>query len=156
MILAWRLIHKTHVASAFSGDGAKRYGGRWNSIGVKVVYASDSLALATMELMAHSIPYRSMKNFVFFKIEISDNLILTFDAKKLPKNWFQNPPPPSLQKIGDSWVKNGTSAVLKIPSVIVPAGFNVLINPDHPDFGRIIYSAPKQYVLEERLKGIIH
>jgi RES domain-containing protein len=151
MILAWRLIHKNRIDAAFSGEGARRNGGRWNSRGVRVVYAADSLALAALELMAHSVPYRALNNFVFFRVEISDKSIHVIDMKSLPKSWRYDPPPAAIKKIGDSWVKDGNSPVLQIPSAVIPVGFNFLINPDHPDCKKISFGKPINFFIDERI-----
>lgn len=151
MIPAWRLIHKNRIEAAFSGEGARRTGGRWNSRGVRIVYAADSLALATLELMAHSVPYRALRNFVFFRIEIPVKFIHTIDLKTLPKNWRYDPSPAANKKIGDSWIKKGDSPVIQIPSAVIPAGVNFLINPDHPDFRKINYGKPINFFLDERI-----
>lgn len=135
MIIAWRLIKKSREAEAFSGEGARLYGGRWNHRRTAVVYLSDSLSLAALEVFVHLGPsYRGMI-FAPFHIEIPDKLSVDSLARdKLPKNWRGEPPSDTCKDIGTDWVKGGTSAVLEIPSVIIPVQKNYVINISHPDY----------------------
>src|SRR5262245_34908423 len=125
---AWRIVKEKHSSTAFFGKGAFDFGGRWNSRGVTVVYASCTKALATLECLVHLNPPVSFK-FVAFAITIEDRLIEVFPAQSLPADWQVEPPPPSTQRIGDLWVSQARSAALTVPSVIIPDELNYLLNP---------------------------
>jgi len=147
----WRLVATPFAANAFSGDGARIAGGRWNPKGVPVVYAASSLALATLELLVHVADDLMPADWVVYAIELPDNLAIEALAiDQLPPNWREYPAPEALQNLGADWHGQRRSAVLAVPSAIVPVEFNYLINPDHPDFAHITwglaeYSHPSRW-----------
>jgi RES domain-containing protein len=149
---AWRIVKEKYVAAAFNGDGARLFGGRWNSAGAPVVYLSDSQALAALEHLVHLNPPVRFK-YVAIPVHFDDAFLEIFPHSKLPADWQLEPPPPSTQKIGDAWVKSARSAVLAVPSVLVgrKAGINYLINPAHPDIRRIIIGKPEPFAFDPRL-----
>ena len=98
MIRAWRLIKAEHADDAFTGKGARRGGGRWSSKGVRVVYTSGSLSLATLEVMAHTNFYRALKYHVCIPIDFDPSLLLSIAIEDLPENWNSDPIPPSVRK----------------------------------------------------------
>lgn len=150
MPTVWRIVKERHAATACSGEGAAKFGGRWNSRGVWVVYASGTLSLGALETLVHlnpPIPFR----YVSIPIEVPDKLIEELDRSSLPGDWREEPPPPSCQAIGDAWIGSGKSAVLKVPSVIVPGEPNYLLNPVHRDFKKIIIGPPEPFVFDPRL-----
>lgn len=148
----FRAFERKHVATAFTGEGARLFGGRWNSPGVGVVYASSSLALALLEIMANA-RRRIPPGFVFCTIDIPDDArVKTLDASTLPPLWYEAPAPPELQEIGDAWVRAGTSVALLVPSAIARIEENVLLNPEHEDFARLIIGAPQGIPVDERLR----
>lgn len=144
-IHAWRIIKAKHSAAAFSGEGARKYGGRWNSPGVAIVYSAGSISLAILEMLVNSESQELMKQYVVFEVVFDDALATAMDLAALPKTWRRSPPPLSVQGIGDKWIADGHSSVLRVPSVIVPTEFNYLLNPTHPDFAKI-QIGPKQPV----------
>ncbi|MBL9174387.1 MAG: RES family NAD+ phosphorylase [Verrucomicrobiales bacterium] len=145
---AWRIVKETHAASAFSGEGARLYGGRWNSPGTGVVYTSGSRALAALETLVHLNPPVIFR-YVAIPIQWEDGLVERVAA--LPAEWTQEPPPPATMGIGDLWVREARSAVLELPSVIVPGEPNYLLNPAHPDFRRIAIGKPEPFSFDPRL-----
>ena len=134
---AWRIVKAKHAASAFSGIGARLAGGRWNSPGHPVVYTAASASLAMLEMLVHLQSEELLKRYVLFEVTFDDSLVTTVVPTSLPKTWRKSPPPAALQRIGYAWLAAGTSAILRVPSVIVPAEYNYLLNPAHADFGRI-------------------
>ncbi len=138
MIRAWRPIKAEHADDAFTGEGARRGGGRWNSKGVRLVYTSGSLSLATLEVMVHTHFYSALKSYVCIPIDFDPSLLQSITIDDLPDNWQADPIPQSVKKVGDRWIKNKESVILKVPSAIIPVEFNYLINPSHPDFGKIV------------------
>lgn len=152
MIHAWRIIKQKHAAQAFDGQGARRYGGRWNHQGSAVVYAADSLALAALEQFIHLGREGLPIAFVYFQIEIPDEAtVAELETKALPKNWHSHPPVNASQQIGTDWVESQASAVLRVPSAIVPHGFNFLLNSDHPDFAKLKISDPAPFSFDPRM-----
>jgi len=146
---AWRLVKAQHAATAFDGEGARLYGGRWNSMGVRVVYVSFSKSLAALEILVHlKLPVTS--KYVAIPVQFADVLVDVFPVKKLPVGWNAEPPPAAAQQIGDRWVKEERSAILALPSVIT-GETNYLLNPAHPDFKRIAIGSPEPFSFDPRL-----
>lgn len=141
MPTAWRIVKKGHAESAFDGEAARRYGGRWNSPGTAVVYVTESRALALLEVLAGIRSMRPSSAYVLIPVHFDEAVIRARDLNQLPDEWNQSPPQPSVQRIGD-WVSQQQSVILEVPSVIVPGEHNYLLNPAHPDFGRIEIGAP--------------
>jgi RES domain-containing protein len=147
---AWRLVKEKHAAAAFNGEGARLQGGRWNSAGVSLIYTSSTKALAALESLVHLNPPVIFK-YVAIPIEFDDALVEKMAPAALPADWTDEPPPPSTQDIGDTWVKEARSAVLEVPSVIVPGEANYLLNPAHPDFKKIVIGKPERFSFDPRL-----
>lgn len=148
-IRAYRLIKKERIKTALDGEGARRFGGRWNSIGIPMVYTSDSVALATLEIFVHLPSYHLLSEYYYIRLSFDSNLVM--DAK-LKKGWEARPVSKVSQSIGDQWIKKMQTPVLKVPSVIVPDGGNYLININHPDYGQIITQEAKPLKFDPRLK----
>lgn len=147
---AWRIVKEKHAATAFDGEGAWRYGGRWNSRGTRLVYTSATLSLAALESLVHLNPPVAFK-YVAIPIDFDDAFVEVVAAAGLPSDWTEEPPPPSTAKIGDLWVKESRSAVLELPSVIIPGEPNYLINPAHSDFKKIAIGKPEPLSFDRRL-----
>jgi RES domain-containing protein len=147
---AWRIVKAKHAATAFSGDGAAKTGGRWNSRGVRVVYASSTKSLAALETLVHLNPPVPF-NYVAFRLQFDDALVEKAPLNRLPADWRVEPPPPSTKAIGDAWVRQMRSAVLALPSVIVPGELNYLLNPAHPAFKKISIGKPERFAFDPRL-----
>jgi RES domain-containing protein len=152
-ITAWRIFKKKHRASAFTGEGARRFGGRWNSKGVAVIYTSETVSLAVLEILVHLQAPRLLNAYLLASITFEESLIKAFPLGKLPANWRKEPAPMSLQTIGDDWVASGAAAVLRVPSVIVPTESNYLLNPAHEDLRRCIWGKPRPFKFDPRLKS---
>ncbi len=146
---AWRIIKAKRAATAFTGEGAAKTGGRWNSRGVSVVYTSATKSLATLESLVHLNPPVTF-TYVAFSMKFDDALVEVFPIKNLPADWRTEPPPPSTKAIGDDWVKAGRSAVLALPSVIT-GETNYLLNPAHRDFKKITIGKAEPFVFDPRL-----
>ncbi len=142
-IRAWRITKSKHAVAAFSGGGAKAYGGRWNSQGTAMVYTASSISLAILEILMHLQAPELMSRFVSFEVTFDESLMTAIDPAALPEAWRKSPVPEAAQRIGDAWAATGTSAVLRLPSVIVRSEWNYLLNPAHRDFAKISVG-PKQ------------
>src|SRR5260221_2850535 len=141
---AWRIVKEKHALTAFTGEGAAKSGGRWNSRGVLLVYTSCTKSLATLESLVHLNPPVAFK-YIAIPLKFEDALVEVFPAKDLPADWRTEPPPPSTKAIGDEWVKTARSAVLALPSVIT-GEVNYLLNPAHPEFKKVSIGKPEPFV----------
>jgi RES domain-containing protein len=150
-IRAWRIIKTRHAAAVLSGQGAKTYGGRWNSPGTAVVYTAQSASLAILEMLVHLQAPEILAFYTLFEVAFDSALVSTIKPGDLPRNWRQSPPPRAVQRIGDEWVAGAASPVLRVPSTIVPSEFNYLLHPGHPDFGQIVISPARPIRLDPRL-----
>jgi RES domain-containing protein len=151
MASAWRIVRASREKTAFTGEGPWRYGGRWNSPGVRVVYVSEHQSTAAFEVFANRVPFILEETYKAFHLEWPDSLTERFPAEKLSGNWRVFPPPVETRKIGDRWVQERRSAVLALPSAISPADTNFLLNPGHRDFKRIRIGPPVDYDFDPRL-----
>ena len=148
---AWRIVHATGVRTAFSGEGSRLLGGRWNSIGTSVVYLSEHESLAALEILVHSLPLTPIERYLSFRVEWDEKLTEYFPVKRLPPDWNAERPPLSVQQIGDQWVREKRSAVLAVPSLLSMSELNFLLNPNHPDFKKIRIGKPVEYRFDSRL-----
>ena len=151
MITAWRIVESRHEEDAFSGKGAQRHGGRWNSKGTAMVYTAGSIALASIEMLVNLPGPKLLGEFVRIPVHIPVELIIDLPFDQLPAVWNSRPVCPSTRTIGDRWVKKRQSAVLKVPSVVVPEEFNYLLNPKHPEFERMTICNAIAYKFDPRL-----
>ncbi len=154
MIQVWRIIHERTYKSAFTGEGSYKNGGRWNSRGYRVVYTAESLALATLEILVHGVPYETLKRFFCIPAKIPKNVITEVHQNNLPANWRKDPPPVALQTIGNKWLEQKRSAALKVPSAVIPVEFNYMVNPDHADFSKIKIGRKQRHALDVRLAKV--
>ena len=152
MITAWRIISANYKDKAFTGDGARIHGGRWNSKGVAVVYTAGSLALASIEMIVNLPAPKLLQKYVRISAHISLDLVSDLSEADLPEDWSSRPIAPSTRVVGDCWVKKQSSAVLRVPSIVVPEEYNYLLNPTHPDFAKIEIGKPIIYYFDPRLK----
>lgn len=148
---AWRIVKTSHAAEAVTGEGARRYGGRWNSPGTAVVYCSGSASLAVLEVLVHLDNSLLLSAFSLIPIRFDESLVDAIDVASLPRGWQRSPPPPAVQQIGDAWAEAGTSAVLSVPSTVVPAERNYLLNPAHRDIKRVEIGEPRPFRFDQRL-----
>ena len=146
-----RLVPEDQAATPFDGEGARLYGGRWNSVGVPMVYASEHVSLAALEVRVHIDRTRMRKLYKSFAFQFDEQLMEVFRVGALPKDWIQEPPPPSLQLLGDHWVRSGASVILAVPSVVIPKELNYLINPKHPDFAKLKIENLTDFAFDQRL-----
>jgi RES domain-containing protein len=148
VVTAWRIVKNQYAEDAFTGLASARRGGRWNPPGMPVVYTSGGAALAALELLAH-IESDVANDFVIISCSFHDVLVET--VADLPENWSAVPPPPELQQICHAWATSRYSAVLQVPSAVVPMEFNYLLNPEHPDLHSIDVGKPMPFRLDYRL-----
>lgn len=147
----WRICRAIHAVGAFSGDGARLYGGRWNSQGVRIVYSSSSLALAAVETFVNLEPNLRPDDLVSIEAEIPEGLATEhLDPHSLPRKWNELRDD-SLRTIGDRWIRAGTTVALRVPSAAIRGEWNVLLNPAHPDFRKLRIEKPKAFEFDLRM-----
>jgi len=150
----WRICKAEHAATAFTGEGALLYSGRWHHAGTPVVYCSESRALAALEQLVHLHRNRLPPNFVCFGVEIPGDLaIREIRTRELPAEWRLQPGPPELRDLGTRWAERGETAVLRVPSAVVPEEHNFLLNPRHPDFSQLRIGDPEPFDFDVLLIG---
>ena len=152
MIRAWRLCLAAHRATAFSGDGARRYGGRWNHKGQAAVYTAATQSLAALEILVHADTDLVANDYVVFAVDIPDGVAVERVAlADLPPQWREEYPPSVCRDLGSAWLAQGRAAVLAVPSAVIPAETNYLLNPEHPDFASLLIKAPSAFMFDPRL-----
>jgi RES domain-containing protein len=146
----WRLTTARFADTAFTGDGARRYGGRWHPKGVAVVYTAGSLSLALLELLVQDQPLRA--RYVAIPVDIPNDLAIgRITPDELPADWREPAAREVLRRIGADWLAGQESAVLAVPSAVIPIETNYLLNPGHRDFGRIVVGDSEEVVTDLRL-----
>lgn len=154
MIKAWRIVSEKRLPDAFTGEGARLGGGRWNHVGTSVVYVSETQSLAILELFIHftRIDIKLSKSLLKIPVEIPDSLkMIEISLKDLKPDWRSSPPPDSTRNIATQWAKKGVSAILRVPSAIIPEECNLVLNPKHADFVKIKIGEPRRFTLDERM-----
>jgi RES domain-containing protein len=147
----WRICLARHAAEAFSGQGARRFGGRWNTPGVPMVYASTSLALAAMELFVHLEPNLLPDDLVAIAATLPEGEpALRLQPDSLPADWWTDNFEP-LRTIGDRWISEKTSLAMAVPSAAVRMDWNVLVNPLHPAIASVKIEAPQPFHFDARM-----
>lgn len=150
MLEVWRITTARFAATAFSGEGARLFGGRWNPKGYPVIYTAQSRALALLEMLVQDDPLRA--RYVLIPVRIPAAIgVSEIDLAGLPPDWRALSTRDHLQAVGRDWLEQGASAVLGVPSAVLPAERNYLINPNHPDFARIVVGAAEPLETDLRL-----
>ncbi len=150
-LYAWRIVQRRLARHAFTGDGARFYGGRWNSPGFSVVYTAQSQSLAALELLVHFDSETLLQRYVAIPITIPPNLLTRLEFAKLPNNWRAYPSTKATRLLGDRWLLEEESAVLQVPSAVIPSESNFLLNPAHPDFHKLSLGKPIPFTFDSRL-----
>jgi RES domain-containing protein len=152
-LTAWRICKKSHSKTAFDGEGARRFGGRWNNPGTTVVYVAESQSLAALEMLVHLHSADLLGKYVLIPVEIEESLIVEVNRSQLSKNWRSDPAPAAAKNIGDDWVQSATSVALRVPSTLVPGESNFLLNPKHQDFSKLRMGEPVGFQFDGRLRS---
>ena len=139
-MLAWRLCRAPYADLA--GEGARRYGGRWNLPGRPIVYAASNAALAVLEVRVHLdlTPDLLPDDYLLLTIDLHD--MATEDVANIPAD-------PAA--FGDAWLREQRTPVLLVPSLIVPESANLLVNPAHPDAAHASVIARRRFAFDRRL-----
>jgi len=149
----FRICKTKHAPAAFNGEGAFRFGGRWNSRGTRIIYTAGNLALAALEMLVHLDDDSLLLEYSFIMARVPPELILPVEKfRSLHKDWSSSPAPTAIQRIGDDWARQMTSAVLEVPSSVIPLEKNYLLNSAHADYAKIRLGKPVKFAFDERLK----
>ena len=136
MTRVWRITTRRFAATAFDGEGARFYGGRWNSPGESVVYCAATASLAVLEMLVQDSPLRA--RYALISANLPNRLrIKKLTLRQMPAQWRDPRGNDALRVLGDQWLRSGSSAVLMVPSAVIPDESNYLLNPAHADFGHI-------------------
>lgn len=146
---AWRLTRADYASDPLSGRGAAIAGNRWNSPGTRVAYAASSRALAALEMLVHVTRETVPPDLVFVPVDLPDRLVV--EATGIPGDWADLPYGSNALRFGDRWSAERRSLGLLVPSVVVPAERNVLINPLHQAFARVRVGPVEPFAFDERL-----
>jgi RES domain-containing protein len=150
-ITAWRIIKATRIDDAFTGEGTRRFGGRWSHRGTSIVYTASSLSLAALEILVHLEGSQLLQSYAQIPVEFAHSLCRSLDLGDLPPDWSDNPPPVSTKNIGTEWANSRASVVLAVPSAIVPDETVFLVNPRHPEFSALEIGNPSSFRFDPRL-----
>lgn len=151
-IVVWRIATEapSYSANDMTGAGAKLTGGRWNSVNVAMVYTSENIALATLETLSHiragALPF----NRYLVRIEIPDDVYAAQTIADPPGGWDALPSGRASRAYGDAWVAATRTALLIVPSVIIPDERNILVNPLHGDAARMTASTVRRWHYDPR------
>ncbi len=135
-----------------SGEGAEKYGGRWNSIGTPALYCCENRSLALLEILANAYAGIVLKNYVILSIEVPDSSKLYFPKpNQLPADWQALPLTNDSKYFGDDLFEKNEYLGFKVPSTIMPYEFNFVFNPLHADFKKIKIKEKTPFVIDVRL-----
>ena len=147
-MILWRVSNHRSL----DGSGGLSAPGRWHTVGQRIVYCASNPATALLEALVHAkidledIPV----NFRYLEIDVPDTLTVEdVDVSKLPPSWRTDHA--ATRHIGDRWLRSGRTALLRVPSVIVPATWNVLINPRRPEISQVRIVRDHSHQIDLRL-----
>jgi RES domain-containing protein len=151
----WRICREQYVSSALSGVGSQYAPGRWNSLGIPMVYASTSLALAALEVFVHVRTLDEPLDLVSLCADVPLDPAAFDEGKKriteeLPERWrFEDVR--ETRRLGDAWIASQASIALVIPSVVIDGEWNVLLNPTHRDSAEIKVLETRRFRFDARM-----
>ena len=155
ILTGWRIAKTRYANSAFDGEGARLNGGRWNTAGIRVAYAAQSVALATLEVLAGLQKTSLLPFYSLISVQFDESDVDVLPLASLPANWRAYPAPSELQALGDRWVAENRSLVLRVPSAIIETEANYLLNPMHASFASVTVSAASPFKINARLFAAI-
>lgn len=149
---AYRISRLPFSVNPLDGEGSYRFGGRWSSAGVRVVYAAEHRSLAALEYLVHLDHLCYPNDLIISVLDIPDDLrVDEYPRAALPRNWTDFPAPAELCEIGDSFVSKARAVAIKIPSVLIHGEYNLLLNPAHPDFSVVKVLSKEVFQYDGRL-----
>jgi RES domain-containing protein len=152
-LTVYRITQAQYAASAFTGEGASSYPGRWNSLGTRIVYAAATVSLATLEILVHAEDYAMMQQrYLIIPARLDEAMVGNIADPDLPTDWDTRRIPDNTRRIGDRWAASMSSVALRVPSIVTRGEYNYLLNPQHPDFAKVTISPAFPLTLDPRLK----
>lgn len=151
MITAWRIVPLNWADTAFDGEGARLYGGRWNSPGRAAVYLADNRALAALEVLVHLNPSMTALKYQMIEVSFPKTLVQRIDIEPLTTALTSPSVQPATQRAGDAWLTEARAPVLQVYSSIITEEPNYVLNPKHPQFARIAIGTSKPFAFDPRL-----
>ncbi len=150
-LVVWRLCAARYAGTAFSGEGARLYGGRWSPPGLPLVYTSESRALAMLEVLANADEPKVLLDLPWVLVSAEVPPAAVEKPARYPESWRQFPHPAETPPFGGAWARAARSVALRVPSAVVPGEFNYLLNPAHPDFKDVRLGPPEPFSFDPRL-----
>lgn len=148
----FRLSRKPFSRNPLDGRGGLFASGRWHTSSRLICYASESLALASLEVLVHCDLDLVPPDLVAIEISVPDSVSLEeLGEHALPRSWRRYPAPAALQRLGNAWLDRGSACVLRVPSAVIPSESNFLINPVHPDVRKLRVTAKSAFRFDPRL-----
>jgi membrane protein YdbS with pleckstrin-like domain/RES domain-containing protein len=145
----FRVCPREESPRAFEGTDAP---GRWSEAGTRLIYASESRSLATLEHAVHVEDAATETDLVAAEALLPDDVAVErVSPEALPPGWDAPEHLPELRRLGTDWVASGRTAVLRVPSAVVLGDWNILVNPAHPDAARLAVQALEPFRLDPRL-----
>lgn len=151
MVTAWRIVQAQWAEGAFDGEGARLYGGRWNLVGLPVVYLADTRALAALETLVHAEGSLRKVRYVRYEVSVPKQLIQIAEISHLGEALTSLMVSPRTQSVGKEWLARASHPVLEVRSAIIPEEPNYLLNPRHPKFDRIKIGKAEGFAFDPRL-----
>ena len=146
----YRLARRKY-AQALDGQGAALYGGRWNSIGHPVVYTAEHRSLAVLEYRVNNpLP---VADLLIVTLEVPDGSQQSLSLEELPEGWSRYAYENLCAPLGDEWLREQETLILRVPSAVVAQENNVLINPLHPQMNRVKVVDALPFMIDERMYG---
>jgi RES domain-containing protein len=147
----FRLTKTAHSPSVLGGAGGLVVDGRWHPIGHRIVYCASSEALAVLELRVHLGRVQPSHAWTMHEIDVPDDSLVVAPPESLPPSWNRVPPGPESQKFGSAWLTSLRSLALRVPSVHSVTDHTILLNPAHPQIGRVRVLERRPYRFDGRL-----
>jgi RES domain-containing protein len=149
-VRVWRIASSEHAK--FDGEGARRFGSRWTPRGRAAAFASATLSLAALERFVHVDPDLELPSLVAIAVDFDDRIAITAIAiADLPSDWRTYPAPAALALVGERWLRESMTAILSIPSVLIPHECNFVLNPNHKDFKRLEIGRAERFSFDPRM-----
>jgi RES domain-containing protein len=152
-MVGYRLVRRARAGGAFSGEGPRRFGGRWNPKNIPIVYGSEHLSLAVLEFRVNQGGYDPDGQYVYFQFEFGAALLERVETP--PANWLtrfeEDGSTTAAQAFGERWFLERRSAILSVPSAVIRIERNFVLNPQHADFKNVTIAPAEKLDLNPRL-----
>lgn len=150
----WRICKSSYQSSVFCGSGAEKTGGRWNYKGYPLVYTSENLSLAALELFVHVSPGILPTDLIAVCGTLPDSIsVEEIKVSDLPTDWRRYPAPAKLKQIGTEWIIGRSSLALRVPSAINAPETNILLNPTHAEMKKLKIENAQPFHFDPRMFG---